>query len=153
MNPTLNLTSLLLGLTWQDDVTQQVISRELSKLRNIPLRQSAPPSPLTSYSSRDRKQRPVHAELSRNLQQYLSDLGFQPQLEVAENPGVQQIGASVQVRFPQTVNCRMRCWLQVLPINKNKNLQWWRIIFLKEYHVRSTLYLYSDYASCSTTFI
>uniref|UniRef100_A0A665X5F5 Protein tyrosine phosphatase receptor type N2 n=1 Tax=Echeneis naucrates TaxID=173247 RepID=A0A665X5F5_ECHNA len=43
------------GLTWQDDITQQVISRELSKLRNIPLRhQATPPSPpdrLTAYSS------------------------------------------------------------------------------------------------------
>ncbi|XP_062297598.1 receptor-type tyrosine-protein phosphatase N2 [Scomber scombrus] len=85
------------GLTWRDDITQQVISRELSKLRNIPLRHEITPlSPLTSYSSRDRKQRPVHAELSRNLQQYLTGLGFLPQLEVAGHPGVQQVGASVQ---------------------------------------------------------
>uniref|UniRef100_A0A3Q3J7G0 Uncharacterized protein n=1 Tax=Monopterus albus TaxID=43700 RepID=A0A3Q3J7G0_MONAL len=68
------------GFTWQDDITQQVISRELSKLRNVPLRHKpAASSPLTSYSSsRDRKLRPVQAGLSRSLQQYLTNLGFLP---------------------------------------------------------------------------
>uniref|UniRef100_A0A8C9YZI5 Protein tyrosine phosphatase receptor type N2 n=1 Tax=Sander lucioperca TaxID=283035 RepID=A0A8C9YZI5_SANLU len=57
------------GLTWQDDITQKIISRELSKLRTVPLRhQATAPSPLTTYSSsRDRT-------LSRNLQQYLKGL-------------------------------------------------------------------------------
>ncbi|XP_056220052.1 receptor-type tyrosine-protein phosphatase N2 [Seriola aureovittata] len=86
------------GLTWQDDITQQVISRELSKLRNVPLRhQTTPPSPpdrLTAYSSsRDVKLRPAQAELSRNLQQYLTGLGFLPQAEVVGQPGVQRHGA------------------------------------------------------------
>ncbi|XP_044032707.1 receptor-type tyrosine-protein phosphatase N2 [Siniperca chuatsi] len=86
------------GLTWQDNITQQVISRELSKLRIIPLRhQATPSSPLTSYrSSRDRKLRPAQAELSRNLQQYLTGLGFLPQSEVNGQPGIQQEGANIQ---------------------------------------------------------
>ncbi|XP_029385196.1 receptor-type tyrosine-protein phosphatase N2 [Echeneis naucrates] len=86
------------GLTWQDDITQQVISRELSKLRNIPLRhQATPPSPpdrLTAYSSStDVKVRPVQAKLGRNLQQYLLGLGFLPQAELVGQPGVQREGA------------------------------------------------------------
>ncbi|XP_033494642.2 receptor-type tyrosine-protein phosphatase N2 [Epinephelus lanceolatus] len=79
------------GLTWQDDTTQQVISKELSKLRAIPLyRQATAPSPLTAYSnSRDRK-------LSRNLQQYLTGLGFLPHSEADGQPGILQHGANVQ---------------------------------------------------------
>ncbi|XP_054479029.1 receptor-type tyrosine-protein phosphatase N2 [Anoplopoma fimbria] len=79
------------GLTWQDDLTQQVVSRELSKLRTIPLHhQTSAPSPLTAYSSsRDRN-------LSRNLQQYLTGLGFLPQSEVDGKPGIQRQGANVQ---------------------------------------------------------
>ncbi|XP_070784253.1 receptor-type tyrosine-protein phosphatase N2 [Enoplosus armatus] len=86
------------GLTWQDDITQQVISRELSKLRIVPLRhQATSPSPPTAYrSSRDRKLRPAQAELSRNLQQYLTGLGFLPQSELDGQPGIQQKGANVQ---------------------------------------------------------
>uniref|UniRef100_A0A8D3BNY1 Protein tyrosine phosphatase receptor type N2 n=1 Tax=Scophthalmus maximus TaxID=52904 RepID=A0A8D3BNY1_SCOMX len=76
------------GLTWQDDITQQVISRELSKLRNVPLRHQAtplrPPDRLISYSS-------------RNLQQYLTGLGFLPQAKVDGQPGVQREGTNVQV--------------------------------------------------------
>uniref|UniRef100_A0A3Q0SG35 Protein tyrosine phosphatase receptor type N2 n=1 Tax=Amphilophus citrinellus TaxID=61819 RepID=A0A3Q0SG35_AMPCI len=87
------------GLTWQDDVTQQVISRELSKLRNIPLHhQTTPPSPLTIYSSsRDKKLRPAQDGLTRNLQQYLTGLGFLPQAEVDGQLGVQREATNVQV--------------------------------------------------------
>lgn len=62
------------GLTWQDDLTQQVISRELSKLRTVPLRhQTSAQSPLNAFSgSRDLK-------LSRTMKQYLSGLGFLPE--------------------------------------------------------------------------
>lgn len=91
--------TLFPGLTWQDDVTQQVISRELSKLRNVPLHhQATPPSPLTAYSSsRDRKLRPAHAELNRNLQQYLTSLGFLPQSDLNGQSGIQR--QEVQVKF------------------------------------------------------
>ncbi|KAK2859567.1 hypothetical protein Q5P01_004187 [Channa striata] len=86
------------GLTWQDDVTQQVISSELSKLRNIPNRQrTTSSSPLTAYSSsRNRKLRPSQTGSSRNLQQYLTGLGFLPQAAVDEEPGVHPEGANVR---------------------------------------------------------
>ncbi|XP_034428995.1 receptor-type tyrosine-protein phosphatase N2 isoform X1 [Hippoglossus hippoglossus] len=85
------------GLTWQDDITQQVISRELSKLRNVPLRHQATPlspsdRPSAYSSSRDRKLRPAQVELSKNLHQYLTGLGFLPQAEV----DAQREGARVQ---------------------------------------------------------
>ncbi|KAG7526319.1 receptor-type tyrosine-protein phosphatase N2 [Solea senegalensis] len=85
------------GLTWRDDITQQVISRELSKLRNVPLRHQTPPPSLsdhlTAYSgSRDRKLRPAQVELNRNLQQYLKGLGFLPQVKTDG----QREGAKVQ---------------------------------------------------------
>uniref|UniRef100_A0A3B4FJX6 Protein tyrosine phosphatase receptor type N2 n=1 Tax=Pundamilia nyererei TaxID=303518 RepID=A0A3B4FJX6_9CICH len=82
------------GLTWQDDITQQVISRELSKLKNIPLHhQATPPSLLTTYSSsRDRKLRPRQDELTRNLHKYLTGLGFLPRAEIDGQPGVQHEG-------------------------------------------------------------
>ncbi|CAL1597127.1 unnamed protein product [Knipowitschia caucasica] len=70
------------GMTWQDDLTQQVISRELSKLRHVPLRHPAlPPAALTSPQGR--KLRP---KLSQNLQQYLSDLGFLNNSELPAQP-------------------------------------------------------------------
>ncbi|KAM9331675.1 LOW QUALITY PROTEIN: receptor-type tyrosine-protein phosphatase N2 [Pholidichthys leucotaenia] len=86
------------GLTWRDDITQQVISRELSKLRSIPLHhQATPPSPLSQYSSsRSRKVRPAQAELSKNLQQYLMGLGFLPHTEVEGTSGVQRESTDVQ---------------------------------------------------------
>ncbi|KAM3593705.1 uncharacterized protein V6R79_019704 [Siganus canaliculatus] len=90
------------GLTWRDDITQQVISRELSKLRPIPLRRHDPPSsPLTAYSSsRDRKLRPAEEELSRNLQQYLTSLGFLTQSELDGQPGIHRQGVNVQNEEP-----------------------------------------------------
>ncbi|KAM8822456.1 receptor-type tyrosine-protein phosphatase N2 [Spinachia spinachia] len=77
------------GLTWQDDITQQVISNELSKLRTLPLRhQASAPSPLAAHSSsRDRK-------LSRNLQQYLVGLGLLSQAEVDGKPGARRLGSN-----------------------------------------------------------
>lgn len=86
------------GLTWQDDITQQLISRELSKLRHIPLRhQSTLPSSLTASSSaRSWKLRPAEAQLSRNVQQYLSGLGFLQPAGVAPQTGDQRVGSIVQ---------------------------------------------------------
>ncbi|CAJ1082064.1 receptor-type tyrosine-protein phosphatase N2 [Xyrichtys novacula] len=86
------------GLTWQDDITQQVISRELSKLRNVPVHhQAALPSSLTALSSpRERKLRPSQVGLNRNLQQYLTGLGFLPQSEDGGLSGIQQEGGKAQ---------------------------------------------------------
>lgn len=88
------------GLTWQDDVTQQAISRELAKLRNTPLhRQAAPPGPRAAFgSSRDRKLRPSQAELHGNLQQYLNGLGFFSLPDVGGQSGIQRQEAGVQVK-------------------------------------------------------
>ncbi|XP_056155207.1 receptor-type tyrosine-protein phosphatase N2 [Lampris incognitus] len=77
------------GLTWQDDVTQEVISRELSKVTKVPLHQLAS---LPGPRSAERKP----AGLSRSLQQYLKDLGFLPRSEVAGSPGVQLEGLGMQ---------------------------------------------------------
>nr|XP_057915902.1 receptor-type tyrosine-protein phosphatase N2 [Doryrhamphus excisus] len=67
------------GLTWQDGLTQQVISRELSKLRSVPLGHRAS-APLVPYGGAvaDRKVKPGQAELSRNFQQLLKGIHFLP---------------------------------------------------------------------------
>ncbi|XP_057679841.1 receptor-type tyrosine-protein phosphatase N2 [Corythoichthys intestinalis] len=78
------------GLTWQDDITQQVISQELSKLRS---HQAASEAPFGSYDIvTGRNGRPGQAELNRNLQRFLKGLQFLPQLQ----PGVQQKAVSTQ---------------------------------------------------------
>ncbi|KAA8580674.1 hypothetical protein FQN60_013632, partial [Etheostoma spectabile] len=87
-----NVTCLFSGLTWQDDVTQKIISGELSKLRTVPLRHQATAlRPLTAYSSS------TDRTLSRNLQQYLKGLSFVPQSEVDGQHGIQQQGANFQI--------------------------------------------------------
>ncbi|XP_013877488.1 solute carrier organic anion transporter family member 5A1b [Austrofundulus limnaeus] len=74
------------GLTWEDDVTQQVLFKELSKLRRIPY-QPQQKGPVYSSSSRpaaevmdpvDHQVKPVEVELNRNLQTYLQRLGLLP---------------------------------------------------------------------------
>ncbi|XP_029929442.1 receptor-type tyrosine-protein phosphatase N2-like [Myripristis murdjan] len=74
------------GLTWEDDATQQVLSKELSKLRRIPYR-PLENGPIYSTNSRpvaeamdpaDQRVKPVEVELNRNLQAYLQRLGLLP---------------------------------------------------------------------------
>ena len=85
------------GLTWQDDVTQRVISRELSRLHKVPLRRPAPPiSPLAHHQ--DRTLRPGEAELGRKLQQHLKDMGFLLQTVGTTRLGVQRERPLTQVR-------------------------------------------------------
>ncbi|XP_061587941.1 LOW QUALITY PROTEIN: receptor-type tyrosine-protein phosphatase N2-like [Cololabis saira] len=83
------------GLTWEDDATQRVLSKELSKLRRIP---SRPPQkgPVYSASSRpaaeamdpqDQRVKPVEVELSKNLQDYLQRLGLLPKKASAAGLG------------------------------------------------------------------
>ncbi|XP_020568112.1 receptor-type tyrosine-protein phosphatase N2 [Oryzias latipes] len=80
------------GLKWEDDITQKVISRELSKLRNVPFHhQSNSPSLLDLYSNG--KPKPDQTELNRNLQKYLTGLGF---LLPLDHQMVQQEGSKVQ---------------------------------------------------------
>uniref|UniRef100_A0A8C7XCC9 Protein tyrosine phosphatase receptor type N2 n=1 Tax=Oryzias sinensis TaxID=183150 RepID=A0A8C7XCC9_9TELE len=81
------------GLKWEDDITQKVISRELSKLRNVPFHhQSNSPSLLDLYSNG--KPKPDQTELNRNLHKYLTGLGF---LLPLDHEIVQQEGSKVQV--------------------------------------------------------
>lgn len=79
------------GLSWEDDTTQQVLAKELSKLRRIPYR--PPPSgPIYTTASRpaaeamdpvDQRVKPVEVELNRNLQTYLQRLGLLPKTSSA----------------------------------------------------------------------
>ncbi|XP_077580775.1 receptor-type tyrosine-protein phosphatase N2-like [Stigmatopora nigra] len=64
------------GLTWEDDTSQHILAKELSKVRRIPQR-----SPSNTWSAA-----PVEAELSRNLQAYLRRVGLlpKPDLPVSE---------------------------------------------------------------------
>ncbi|XP_062377688.1 receptor-type tyrosine-protein phosphatase N2 isoform X2 [Sardina pilchardus] len=74
------------GYTWQDDTTQQVITKELAKLPKIPLRHleaSFADFPGTSRAKApppdaNRKLKMEEAELSKSLQKHLQDLGFLP---------------------------------------------------------------------------
>uniref|UniRef100_A0A3Q3BHH3 Receptor-type tyrosine-protein phosphatase N2-like n=1 Tax=Kryptolebias marmoratus TaxID=37003 RepID=A0A3Q3BHH3_KRYMA len=79
------------GLTWEDDTTQQVLSKELSKLRRIPY-QPQQKGPLYNSNSRpaaealdpeDHKVKPVEVELNRNLQMYLQRLGLLPKTSMS----------------------------------------------------------------------
>ncbi|CAN9502808.1 unnamed protein product [Ophioblennius macclurei] len=90
------------GLTWEDDTTQQVLSKELSKLRRIPYRQQQQQSgaaydadsrpPAEAMDPADQRVKPVEEELNRNLQTYLQRLGLLPKTASASslsgtNPG------------------------------------------------------------------
>ncbi|KAK5889523.1 hypothetical protein CesoFtcFv8_015520 [Champsocephalus esox] len=86
------------GLTWGDDTTQQVLSKELSKLRRVPFRtqqdgavyntDSRPSSEATDPA--DRRVKPVQLELSRNLQTYLQRLGLIPKTSSSSLPSQKQ---------------------------------------------------------------
>ncbi|XP_076601155.1 receptor-type tyrosine-protein phosphatase N2-like isoform X1 [Chaetodon auriga] len=81
------------GLTWEDDTAQQVLSKELSKLRRIPYRPQQDGS-VYSTDSRpaaeamdpvDQRVKPVEVELSRNLQTYLQRVGLLPKTSSASS--------------------------------------------------------------------
>ncbi|XP_029971640.1 receptor-type tyrosine-protein phosphatase N2-like [Salarias fasciatus] len=83
------------GLTWEDDTTQQVLAKELSKLRRIPYRQqqqqngafySADSRPAAeAMDPADQRVKPVEEELNRNLQTYLQRLGLLPKTPSASS--------------------------------------------------------------------
>ncbi|XP_056276256.1 receptor-type tyrosine-protein phosphatase N2-like isoform X2 [Pseudoliparis swirei] len=74
------------GLTWGDDATQQVLLKELSKLRRVPYRPQQSGAAYTTdrrpvaevMDPVDQRVKPVEVELSRNLQTYLQRLGLLP---------------------------------------------------------------------------
>ncbi|XP_054610604.1 receptor-type tyrosine-protein phosphatase N2-like isoform X2 [Dunckerocampus dactyliophorus] len=79
------------GLAWEDDTTQQVLAKELSKVRRIPHR-----LPLSSLAYKtdwtkaevmdpvEQRLKPAEAELNRNLQTHLQRLGLLPRTSIAE---------------------------------------------------------------------
>ncbi|XP_029308859.1 receptor-type tyrosine-protein phosphatase N2-like [Cottoperca gobio] len=81
------------GLTWEDDTTQQVLAKELSKLRRVPFRpqQSGANYNLDTRPAAkamdpvDQRVKPVEVELSRNLQTYLQRLGLLPKTSSASS--------------------------------------------------------------------
>nr|XP_040028017.1 receptor-type tyrosine-protein phosphatase N2-like [Gasterosteus aculeatus aculeatus] len=99
------------GLTWGDDATQQVLSKELSKLRRIPYR---PQQNGAVYNTNrrpvavamdpvDQRVKPVEAELSRNLQTYLQRLGLLPRTAAASSLSPQaKSGAPADPFRPRT---------------------------------------------------
>ncbi|XP_042163775.1 receptor-type tyrosine-protein phosphatase N2 [Oncorhynchus tshawytscha] len=85
------------GLTWEDETAQQILSKELSKLRKIPYRRLQDSSPPVYSSSKSRPStqamdlghrriKPMEVELSRNLQNYLQRLGLLPQAASPARP-------------------------------------------------------------------
>eukprot|EP00063_Salmo_salar_P020146 XP_013994981.1 PREDICTED: receptor-type tyrosine-protein phosphatase N2-like isoform X1 [Salmo salar] len=85
------------GLIWEDEASQQILSKELSKLRKIPYRrlQDSIPHVYSSSKSRpstqamdpgDQKIKPVEVELSRNLQNILQRLGLLSQASSPTGP-------------------------------------------------------------------
>ncbi|KAM4604706.1 receptor-type tyrosine-protein phosphatase N2-like [Polymixia lowei] len=90
------------GLTWEDDTTQQVLSKELSKLRRVPSR-TQEDGPRTSsrpggeaMDPGDQRVKPVEVELSRNLHTYLQRLGLLPKTPA----GLKTPSMGVQLGFP-----------------------------------------------------
>ncbi|XP_028289753.1 receptor-type tyrosine-protein phosphatase N2 [Gouania willdenowi] len=86
------------GLTWQDDITQQAVSRELSTMRTSPLRhQTTASNPVVTYSSsRDGNLRSAQSKMNNNLHEYLTRLGFLPQVEEHDEAQVQHEGFNIQ---------------------------------------------------------
>ncbi|XP_075954132.1 receptor-type tyrosine-protein phosphatase N2-like [Anarhichas minor] len=96
------------GLTWEDDATQLVLSKELSKLRRVPYR---PQQNGAVYNTNRRpvseamdpaeqRVKPVEAELSRNLQTYLQSLGLLPKTSSASSLSTQVKGDRFQSGIP-----------------------------------------------------
>lgn len=70
----------LRGLSWEDDVTQQVLSKEFSKLRKI---SRTPPDTrpmVQTVGTGDGRLKPLEVELNRSLQKYLLHMGLLPKL-------------------------------------------------------------------------
>nr|XP_020468087.1 receptor-type tyrosine-protein phosphatase N2-like isoform X2 [Monopterus albus] len=99
------------GLTWEDDATQQVLSKEFSKLRRIPYRPQQN-GPVYDTDGRpaaealdpvDQRVKPVEVELRRNLQTYLQRLGLLPKMPSAASLGTPSKSDRFQVGIPLEV--------------------------------------------------
>uniref|UniRef100_A0A8C7VLX3 Protein tyrosine phosphatase receptor type N2 n=1 Tax=Oncorhynchus mykiss TaxID=8022 RepID=A0A8C7VLX3_ONCMY len=85
------------GLTWQDATTQQVISRELSKIRKVPIRRPEPPSASLTLYGGARKLKTGKGELG--FQKYLQELGLLPQSVGTARQGPQRESPLTKVKI------------------------------------------------------
>ncbi|XP_076156172.1 receptor-type tyrosine-protein phosphatase N2-like [Alosa pseudoharengus] len=78
------------GLTWEDETTQQVLSKELAKLDRIPvyLTEAANSRPaIQTEAAGDQSVKPSEAELTRSVQKYLQHLGYLPKTKTDGSHG------------------------------------------------------------------
>ncbi|XP_062386798.1 receptor-type tyrosine-protein phosphatase N2-like isoform X2 [Sardina pilchardus] len=79
------------GLTWEDETTQQILSKELAKLDRIPLylSEAANTRPvIQTVATGDQSVKPSEAELARSVQKYLKHLGYLPKTKTDGFHGV-----------------------------------------------------------------
>ncbi|XP_061776744.1 receptor-type tyrosine-protein phosphatase N2-like [Nerophis ophidion] len=102
------------GLTWEDDTTQQVLAKELYKIRRVPHRLSLSGATYKTDSRTEaavmnpveHRLKPAEAELNRNLQTYLQHLGLLPKtsgtegLIIASKDGPVQSDPTIQKTSP-----------------------------------------------------
>ncbi|KAG7524450.1 receptor-type tyrosine-protein phosphatase N2-like [Solea senegalensis] len=96
------------GLTWEDEATQQVLSKELSKLRRVPFRpqQNGPAYDTEGRPAAeamdpvDQRVKPVEVELRRNLQTYLQRLGLLPMTSSAASKNTPGTSDTFQSGLP-----------------------------------------------------
>ncbi|KAB5535615.1 hypothetical protein PHYPO_G00119920 [Pangasianodon hypophthalmus] len=78
---TLLLKLSLRGLSWQDDVTQQVLSKEFSKLHRIPLSPPDSRQMVQTAAVEDESLKPLEEKFSKSLQKYLLNLSLLSKLD------------------------------------------------------------------------
>ncbi|XP_060728397.1 solute carrier organic anion transporter family member 5A1b isoform X2 [Tachysurus vachellii] len=77
---TLFLKLSLRGLSWHDDITQQVLSKEFSKLHRIPLPPPGSRHLVQAASVEGERLNPLEEKLSKSLQKYLLNMSLLPKL-------------------------------------------------------------------------
>ncbi|KAK3513701.1 hypothetical protein QTP70_028906 [Hemibagrus guttatus] len=77
---TLFLKLSLRGLSWHDDITQQVLSKEFSKLHRIPLSPPDSRQLVQTAAVEGERLKPLEEKLSKSLQKYLLNMSLLPKL-------------------------------------------------------------------------
>ncbi|KAF5902982.1 receptor-type tyrosine-protein phosphatase N2-like isoform X1, partial [Clarias magur] len=75
---TLLLKLSLRGLSWEDDITQQILSKEFSKLHRIPLLLPDSRKIVQTAAVEEKRLKPLEEKLSKSLQKYLLNLSLLP---------------------------------------------------------------------------
>ncbi|XP_017350876.1 solute carrier organic anion transporter family member 5A1b [Ictalurus punctatus] len=78
---TLLLKLSLQGLSWEDDVTQQALHKEFSKLHRIPLLPPDSRQMVKTAAVEDERLKSLEEKLSKSLQKYLLNLRLLPKLD------------------------------------------------------------------------